>query len=42
MFFLLIIYLYILIPVIITQIVNPTAGLGMPIGIPTKETKAKI
>ena len=39
-FFFLIIDLYFLIPAVITQIFNPIAELVIPIGIPTKETKA--
>ena len=40
--FFLIIYLYLLIPAVITQIFNPIANLVIPIGIPTKETKSEI
>ena len=38
-FLLLVIDLYFLIPAVIAQIVNPSAELLIPIGIPTKETK---
>ena len=38
-FFFLIMDLYFLIPVVITQIFNPIAELVIPIGIPIKETK---
>ena len=41
-FFSLIIDLYVLIPVIVAQIFNPTAGLGIPLGMPNKEAKAEI
>ena len=41
-FFSLIIDLYVLIPVIVAQIFNPTARLGMPLGMPTKEAKTEI
>ena len=40
LFFFLTLYLYFLIPTVITQIFNPTAELAIPIGIPSKETKA--
>ena len=33
---------YFLIPAVITQTFNPTAELGLPLGIPTKETGAEI
>ena len=39
-FFFLIIDLYFLIPAAIAQIFNPIAELVIPIGIPSKETKA--
>ena len=41
-FFFLIIDLYYLIPVIITQIFNPIAELVIPLGMRIKEVKAKI
>ena len=41
-FFFLIIDLYFLIPVVITQIFNPFAELVIPIGIPTKEAKVEM
>ena len=41
-FLFLIINLYLLIPVVITQIVNPIEDLVIPTGIPTKEAKSKI
>ena len=41
-FFLLIIYLYFLIPVVITQIFNSIAELVIAIGKPTKEAKAEM
>ena len=41
-FFFLIIVLHVLIAVVIAQIFNPVAELVIPIGIPTKETKAEI
>ena len=39
-FLFLIIDLYVLIPIVITQIFNPTVELVIPIGIPTKEARA--
>ena len=39
--FFLIIDLYFLIPVVTTQIFNPTLELAIPIGIPAKEAKAE-
>ena len=41
-FFFLIIDLYFLIHAVIAQIFNPIAELLIPIGMPSKETKAKI
>ena len=41
-FFFLIIDIYFLIPAVITKFFNPIAGLVVPIGIPSKEAKAKI
>ena len=41
-FFFLIIDLHLLMPSVIAQILNPTAELVIPIGIPTKATKAEI
>ena len=41
-FFFLIIDLYLLLPVLITQIFNPIAELIIPIGILTKEGKAEM
>ena len=41
-FFFLVIDLYFLIPAVIRQILNCPAKLVIPIGIPTKETKAQI
>ena len=35
-------YLYWLIPAVITQLFNPIAELVIPIGIPTKEAKAEM
>ena len=40
--FFLIIDIYFLIPAVIAQIFNPTTELLIPIGMPSKETKAKI
>ena len=39
-FLFLIIDLYVLIAIVITQIFNPTVELVIPIGIPTKEARA--
>ena len=41
-FFFLIIDLYFLIPTVITQILNSTTELVIPIEIPTKEAKAEM
>ena len=41
-FFFLIIDLYFSIPAVITQMFSPTAGLVIPIGIPTKEAKGEM
>ena len=41
-FFFLILVLYFLIFVVTAQIVNPIAELVIPLGIPSKEAKAKI
>ena len=41
-FFFLIISLYFLIPTVITQILNLTTELAMPIGVPDKEAKVEI
>ena len=41
-FFLLIIDFYFLIPAVITQIFNPTAGLVIPTGIRAKEAKSEM
>ena len=41
-FFFLMIYLYFLIPAVITQINNFTAELVMPTGIPNEEAKAEM
>ena len=40
--FFIIINLYFLIPIVITQIFNPIVELAIPIGIPTKEAKAEM
>ena len=40
--FFLIINLYFLIPIVITQIFNPIVELAIPIGIPTTEAKAEM
>ena len=40
--FFLVIVLYFLIPVVITQIFNPFVEIAIPIGIPTKEAKAEV
>ena len=40
--FFLFIDLYFLIPAVITQIFNPIAELVIPLGIPTKKTKAEM
>ena len=39
-FFFLIMDIYFIIPVVVTQVFNPIAELVIPIGVPTKETKA--
>ena len=41
-YFFLIIDLCILIPAVITQMINPIAELVIPIGMPTKEAKAEM
>ena len=41
-FFFLIIDLYFLIAAVITQVFNPTTELTIPVGIPTKESKAEM
>ena len=41
-FLFLIVDLYFSIPTVAAQVFNPTAELGMPTGIPTKEEKAEI
>ena len=41
-FFSLIIYLYFLVPPVISKMFNPIAELLIPIGIPTKEEKAEM
>ena len=41
-FFFLIMELYFLIPVAITQVFNPITELVIPIGMPSKEAKAEI
>ena len=41
-FFILIIYLYFLIPGTVAQLFNPIAELAVPMGIPSKEAKAEI
>ena len=40
--FFFIIDLYVLIPVVITEMFNPIVQLAIPIGIPTKEAKSEI
>ena len=42
LFLFIIIDLYFIIPAVITQIFNPIAELIIPIGIPTKESKAEM
>ena len=42
LFLILIIYLYVLIPATVARLLNPIAELVVPVGIPSKETKAEI